>query len=49
LPNLRALFVTGYAENAAVSDGHLNPGREVITKAFSMAGHGAKIRELIER
>jgi hypothetical protein len=28
------LFITGYAENAVVGNGHLAPGMEVITKPF---------------
>ena len=48
-PNLKVLFITGYAENAAVGNGHLDPGMEVITKPFVMANLGAKIRELIDR
>ena len=47
-PDLKVLFVTGYAENAAVGDGHLDPGMEVMTKPFAMAVLGAKIREMIE-
>jgi hypothetical protein len=35
-PNLKILIVTGYAENATVGNGHLDPGMEVITKPFVM-------------
>jgi PAS domain S-box-containing protein len=48
-PDLRVLFVTGYAENAAVGNGHLDPGMEVMTKPFVMAALGEKVREMIER
>jgi DNA-binding response OmpR family regulator len=48
-PGLRVLFITGYAENAAVGHGHLAVGMEVITKPFAMAALGNKIRELIDR
>ncbi len=47
-PKLKVLFITGYAENAAVGNGHLERGMEVITKPFVMANLGAKIRELID-
>jgi CheY-like chemotaxis protein len=47
-PELKVLFITGYAENAVVGNGHLDPGMEVITKPFGMASLGAKIRSLIE-
>ena len=47
-PNLKVLFVTGYAENAAIGNGHLEPGMEVITKPFAMADLASKITEMIE-
>jgi PAS domain S-box-containing protein len=47
--NLRVLFITGYAENAVVGNGHLAPGMEVLTKPFVMATLGNKIRDLIAR
>ncbi len=48
-PDLKILFVTGYAENAAVGNGHLEPGMEVITKPFVMSQLANKITDLIER
>ena len=36
-PSLKVLFVTGFAENAAVGNGQLEPGMEVITKPFVTA------------
>ena len=47
-PDLKVLFVTGFAENAAVGNGHLEPGMEVITKPFMMADLANKIIEMIE-
>ncbi len=47
-PGLKVLFITGYAENAAVGNGHLEPGMAVLTKSFAMDELGAKIRALIE-
>jgi CheY-like chemotaxis protein len=47
-PDLKVLFVTGNAENAAVGNGHLEPGMEVITKPFVMAELAAKITQMIE-
>jgi PAS domain S-box-containing protein len=47
--NLRVLFITGYAENAVLGNGQLDPGMEVLTKPFVMATLGNKIRELIAR
>jgi hypothetical protein len=48
-PDLKVLFITGYAENAAVGNGHLDAGMEVITKPFAMGSLGQKIRQLIDR
>ncbi len=47
-PGLKVLFVTGYAENAAVGNGLLEPGMQVITKPFAMTALGNKVREMIE-
>ncbi|WP_199173253.1 hybrid sensor histidine kinase/response regulator [Pollutimonas subterranea] len=48
-PGLKVLFVTGYAENAIVRNGLLDSGMEVMTKPFTMASMGSKIRDLIGR
>jgi PAS domain S-box-containing protein len=48
-PGLKVLFVTGFADNAAVGNGHLPPGMEVITKPFLVADLAAKVSEIIER
>ncbi len=45
---LKVLFVTGYAENAAIGHGFLDPGMQVITKPFAMAELGNKVRRMIE-
>jgi PAS domain S-box-containing protein len=47
-PELKVLFVTGYAENAAVGNGHLDIGMQVITKPFAMAALSNKVRAMIE-
>jgi PAS domain S-box-containing protein len=46
-PDLKVLFITGYAENAAVGNGHLEPGMQVITKPFVMEVLAARIKEMI--
>jgi PAS domain S-box-containing protein len=46
-PDLQVLFITGYAENAVIGDGHLEPGMHVLTKPFAMETLAARIRELI--
>jgi signal transduction histidine kinase/CheY-like chemotaxis protein len=35
-PDLRILFVTGYAENAVLNHGHIEHGMEVLTKPFAV-------------
>lgn len=47
-PGLKVLFITGYAENAILGSGNLEPGMEVVTKPFVMSELAAKIRELVE-
>ena len=47
-PGLKVLFVTGYAENAAIRRGFLEPGMEMIVKPFALETLGSKIREMIE-
>jgi CheY-like chemotaxis protein len=47
-PDLRVLFITGYAENAVVGNGQLAPGMAVLTKPFAMDAMAARIRSLIE-
>ena len=48
-PDLKILFVTGYAEHAAVGDGQLEAGMQVLTKPFVMTELAEKIRDMIER
>jgi PAS domain S-box-containing protein len=47
-PDLKVLFITGYAENAAITNGHLDPGMQVMSKPFSMEKLAARIRSIIE-
>ena len=46
-PRLNVLFITGYAESAVLSHGHLEPGMHVMTKPFPMDVLAARIREII--
>ena len=46
-PELKVLFITGYAENAVLSHGHLDPGMHVLTKPFAMEALASRIKELI--
>ncbi|MGY3618294.1 response regulator [Bradyrhizobium sp. USDA 10063] len=47
-PNLKILFTTGYARNAIVHDGRLDPGVELLTKPFTQAALGAKLRDILD-
>ena len=47
-PGLKVLFITGYAENAVVGNGHLDPGMAILTKPFGMDDLATKMRALIE-
>jgi len=47
-PGLRVLFITGYAENAILGNGHLAPGMAVLTKPFPVETMAARIRSMIQ-
>ncbi len=47
-PQLKVLFTTGYARNAIVHQGRLDPGVELIVKPFTYAGLAARIRSVLE-
>ncbi len=46
-PELKVLFITGYAENAVLGNGYLVPGMQVLTKPFVLDILIARIRELV--
>ena len=46
-PDLKVLFITGYAENAVIGNGHLAPGMRVLTKPFVMEALANRILEMI--
>ncbi|MCJ2086092.1 response regulator [Methylobacterium sp. E-005] len=46
-PDLKVLFITGYAENAALNHGHLGPGMQVMTKPFALEALATRIRGVI--
>ena len=48
-PDLKVLFVTGYAENATFRGDFLDPGMDMLTKPFALDALGAKVRAMIER
>jgi signal transduction histidine kinase/CheY-like chemotaxis protein len=46
-PDLKVLFITGYAENAVLGNGYLRPGMQVLTKPFVLETLASRINELI--
>ncbi|ALN74966.1 ATP-binding protein [Aureimonas sp. AU20] len=46
-PGLKVLFVTGYAETAVLSHGHLESGMQVVTKPFDLTVLARRIKDLI--
>ncbi|HET6236232.1 MAG TPA: response regulator [Acetobacteraceae bacterium] len=46
-PEMKVLFVTGYAENAAVRGGFLGGGMDMLTKPFALNVLGLKIKAMI--
>ena len=48
-PGLKVLFITGYAENAALGTGQLEPGTAVLTKPFVVEALALRIRRMIEQ
>jgi PAS domain S-box-containing protein len=47
-PGVKVLFTTGYARNAIVHHGRLDPGVELITKPFSYTDLAGRIRDLLD-
>jgi PAS domain S-box-containing protein len=46
-PALKVLFTTGYADNAAVGNGLLEPGMAVLTKPFEISALCGRVRALL--
>jgi PAS domain S-box-containing protein len=47
-PDLKVLFITGYAENATLANGFLEPGMAMMTKPFAVDALARKIGQLLE-
>ena len=47
-PDLKILFTTGYARDAIVHDGRLDPGVVLIPKPFTYAAVASKLNELLD-
>jgi len=46
-PGLKVMFITGFAENAAVGNGHLEPGMELLTKPFTLEALSNKVAAML--
>jgi DNA-binding response OmpR family regulator len=45
---LKVLYMSGYARNAIVHQGRLDPGVELLMKPFTFATLGMRIRRLLD-
>ncbi|HEY4171750.1 MAG TPA: PAS domain S-box protein [Rhodopila sp.] len=48
-PDLRVLFITGYAEGAGIGEGGLGSGMHLLTKPFTMQSLAGRIKTIIAR
>jgi signal transduction histidine kinase len=48
-PEIKVLFTTGYARNAIVHHGRLDPGVALLTKPFSYSELASRIREILDK
>ena len=48
-PGLRVLFTTGYARDAIVHEGRLDPGIDLVAKPFGFADLAVRVREMLDR
>ena len=46
-PDLRVLFITGYADNAVAGNGRLAPGTEILTKPFAIDELAHRIKKMV--
>jgi CheY-like chemotaxis protein len=46
-PDLKILFITGYAENAVVGNGYLAPGMQIMTKPFVVEALASRVKDLM--
>ncbi|MEJ2817139.1 PAS domain-containing protein [Caulobacter sp. CCG-8] len=46
-PDLKVLFITGYAENAVLNHGHIQPGMQVLTKPFAVADLAGRVDRML--
>ena len=49
VPDLKILYTTGYARNAIVHHGRLDPGVDLLVKPFTIEQLGLKLQEVLQR
>ncbi len=49
VPDLKVLYTTGYARNAIVHHGRLDPGVDLLVKPFTIEQLGLKLQEVLQR
>jgi len=48
-PICKVLFITGFAENAAVGNGHLESGMKLLTKPFTLKALSTKVADTLRK
>jgi CheY-like chemotaxis protein len=48
-PDLKVLFITGYAESAAIGNGLVESGMQVMTKPFTVGALAARVQGITGR
>jgi CheY-like chemotaxis protein len=48
-PSLRVLYTSGYAENALVRDGRVDPGISLLNKPYRKVDLAQRIRDALDR
>jgi PAS domain S-box-containing protein len=46
-PDLKILFITGYAEKAALNESNMEPGMHVLAKPFTLETLGQRVSEIV--
>jgi CheY-like chemotaxis protein len=49
IPGLKVLYTTGYARDAIVHNGIVDPGTNLLTKPFSIDDLAIKVRQILDR
>jgi len=48
LPNLKVIYTTGYAQNAIVHNGLVDPGVNLMPKPYTVQALGRKLRQVLD-